>query len=260
MFWLLARGCRRERRFTIDAMFAVAGLTSFWLDPFYNFFRPNLLYSSQWVNVGSWCGHTPFVANKACGEVPEPIIFVGLWYVVGVPAAALLGCFIMTWVQRKFPRVAWTPAKLIGVALLFGVALDVVWEVPLVMGDVWKYVSYPSWSSLPGLPVDDRYPIAPALAGAILFGGMAVVRYFRNDRGQTFVEQGVAHIQSGPRRTAVALLASIGIVQVFALACIAPIMALWPYNEQWPDYPAHILNGMCEQPEPGSYYDTFCPD
>jgi hypothetical protein len=258
MFFLLARGVRRERRFTIDAMFAVAGLTSFWLDPFYNFFRPNLLYSSQWINVGTWCGHVPFVANTDCRYVPEPVVFVGLWYVVGVPAAAMVGSALMSWVQRRFPSVSWTPVKLVAVALGFGVALDMVWEIPLVMANVWKYVSYPSWSALPGLPAADRYPAAPALAGAILFGGMAVVRYFRNDRGQTFIESGVAHIDHGRRRTAMMLLSSIGIVQVFALACITPIMLLWPYNERWPEYPAHILNGMCEQPRPGTYVDRFC--
>jgi hypothetical protein len=132
--------------------------------------------------------------------------------------------------------------------------------VPLVIANVWKYVSYPSWSALPGLPAADRYPVAPALAGAILFGGMTIVRYFRNDRGETFIERGVAHIAAGRRRTGTMLLASIGIVQLFALACITPIMLLWPYSETWPEYPPHILNGMCEQPEPGTYLAKFCPD
>ncbi len=46
------RGCVRDRRLTFDAQLCIAGLLAYWLDPFYNFFVPMNLYSSNFFNVG----------------------------------------------------------------------------------------------------------------------------------------------------------------------------------------------------------------
>ena len=77
--------------FTFDAQLCIAGLLAYWLDPFYNFFVPMNLYSSNFVNVGSWCSYAPFVINKACSGSPEPILVIGSIYLVGFLVCAMLG-------------------------------------------------------------------------------------------------------------------------------------------------------------------------
>jgi hypothetical protein len=113
--------------------------------------------------------------------------------------------------------------------------------------------------SLPGLSSSDRYPASPAIAGLIIFGGATAIRYFRNERGETFIEAGVAEIRGRRRRACLAQLASIGVVQLLAIACIAPIMVPWPYKGPWPAYPPNILNGLCAHPLAGSDLARLCP-
>src|SRR5437870_11712 len=58
----LVRDCRRRRRFlTFDVSICLAGLTMWWADAFSNWFVPNWLPSSNFINTNYVLGHAPFV-------------------------------------------------------------------------------------------------------------------------------------------------------------------------------------------------------
>lgn len=48
---------------TIDAMIVIACAATYWLDPLVVTFQPLFMYSSEWVNVGSWAGQIPGAVN-----------------------------------------------------------------------------------------------------------------------------------------------------------------------------------------------------
>ena len=66
--------CVRQRQVTFDAQFCLAGAFTMWMDPTQNFFMPVHVYSVNFVNLRSWCGHLPGVVNPDCGRKAEPVL------------------------------------------------------------------------------------------------------------------------------------------------------------------------------------------
>lgn len=254
--WVV-RNCIRERRLTFDAQLCIAGGLAFWLDTFYNFLVPTNGYSSNFVNIGNWCGHAPFVVNKACGEMPEPIILIGIVYTFGFLGCALLGCAILNLLARWFPNTSM--ARRLVICAVVGACFDVPLDVMAMKLNLWNMFSYDHlilWDSA------HRFPLTIFISAMFFFGGPVVMRYFKNDRGQTVFERGLDHLKPGVRRT-VSFLSIVGAMQVLlggvVLLTVAP---LGLYAENTPDYPRHIVNDLCDTGYPGAVTGTAygpCP-
>ena len=237
------RGCRTAGRLTFDAMLVIASGLSFWLDPLLNFYQPLDLYSSNWTNVGNWCGHAPFLVNKTCGDLPEPIIFIGLMYTFGFLTAAIVACALARAARRRWPSIS--NGRIIALFALSGVAFNTVMETPILLMHLWYYASFPDSMSI-FLTHNVRLPWAYAIPASVLaFGALGMARFFKDDRGDTVFERGLGHL-GNTRRQLVTLFSVIGFMQVLVFVGIALLWIFGPYASPWRDAPRHVINGICD--------------
>ena len=239
---VVVRACRRERKWTFDAQLLVAGGLAYWLDPAENFFQPIFLYSSQWTNISSWCSQMPFVVNPDCGRLPEPWLFLLPVYSFGALACAIGGGWVLRAVRARRPSLS-TPQAIVLVGI-FGVLFDLALEYPMVLMHLWNYAGFPDVGGIAHGSV--KYPLLVMIAAFVFWGGLASVRNLKNDKGETVFEQGLESIASPKRRKAVSFLALVGFMQLLILT--ADFICMWggPFSAPYRDYPAHVVNGLCD--------------
>jgi hypothetical protein len=242
----VVRRCVRERRFTFDAQLCVAGALAFWLEPvLYNFYVPTILYSSNFINVGNWCSHAPLVINKNCAANPEPL-FIGIMYVVQWVVFGIIGGKVLDRVQRRRPL---SMAKRLAVLAVLAVVIDMTLDWVGPNAHLWNEFAPTSISLFDSA---HRLPLWIPLAAVMYYVPPMIVRYIRNDRGQTIFEQGLDHLR--PRtRGALRFLSLVGFIQV-TVAVTALFMAnMGLYASHTPNYPPSIINNSCNV---GSIHDS----
>src|ERR1700756_1175247 len=126
--WLLVRVVRRcqdQRRLTLDAQLLIGGVAALFWDPFGNFLQPAFFYSSNWLNLNTWTGFAPLVANPDASRMPQPL-FIMLVYPFGLLVFAMMSNTLMRAARRRFPH--WSNAKVLAAgslaAFLGGMALE----------------------------------------------------------------------------------------------------------------------------------------
>jgi hypothetical protein len=244
------RGCLSAGRLTFDAMMCAAGLATFWIDPIDNWVQPLFSYSSNWLNLRDWSGHVPLVINPDAGRMPEPLLFIGLCYLFGFPLFVMLLNTVMRWIQHRWPGL---PVQaFVAATLLCGIVLDLAFEAPMFLLQLWAFPGTPDLGIL--VHSAKKFPLVEfALAGPV-FATIALVRYFKDDRGRTIVERGWDRLR--PRARAIgSTLALIAVFNFMFLAAGFTQMAAGLYSARYKPMPAHLINGMCG---PGTRYGT-CP-
>jgi hypothetical protein len=238
--WVI-RGCVRQRRLTFDAQLCIAGLLAYWLDALYNFWVPTVMYSSNFINVGSWCDSTPFVLNKSCGSVPEPLLILGSIYVVGFLLAAIVGGWIMRALEARRPN--WSLGRRLAVLTVFAGLCGAVIDGAAHKLNLWNsFVSttFTLWEP------EHRYPLAMFISALLFFGGPTLVRHFKDEQGRTVFEQGLDHLKPRARRT-LSFLSLVGFVQLLVfVVCVVVVGPMGLYAKDSSRYPDHIINGTCD--------------
>lgn len=241
---IVVRRCIRERRLTFDAKLCVAGLAAMWTDPTANFVQPLFMYSSNFLNLATWCSHIPLVVNPDCGRMPQPVLFNAMIYMFGLLAFAMIINAGMRAVRRRRPDIS--TAKLLGLTMLAGMLVDVALEVPMYRLRLAAYPGAPDELSLfatEGM----KYPLIESVWAGVIVMGIAAMRFFRDDVGRTVVERGLE--RSSPRRRGgVSLLALIGFVHVLCFAGNGGTAALGFFSDPYHRMPAYIVNDMCDAP------------
>jgi len=241
---IVVRRCLRERRLTFDAMLCIAGALTYWTDPTANFIQPLFMYSSNLVNVRNWCGHMPFVINPDCGRLPEPILMDGIIYTFGLLLFAMVVNAGMRWIRARRPSIS--TGKLIALAMLGGIVVDFLLEIPMYRLHIATYVGAPDGFALWGHS-GHKYPMVEALWAGVIVMGIALVRYSRDDAGRTIVERGLERHR--PRvRTAVSLLALTAIVHILCFVGNGGTVALGFFSSPYKKLPSYIVNDMCDAP------------
>lgn len=249
----VVRQCLQQRRFTFDAMVCVAGVSVIWLDPMANFAQPLFFYSSDWVNLNSWCGDVPFRLNSSCGAVPQPVLFDFFLYPFCMLGIMIVVNAIMRTAKRRWPGI--TPAKLVILAFFCTAGIGLSMQVFAIFFHLWAF---------PNLPIslfgqDIRYPLVDIFGFTGFFTSMAALRFFKDDKGQTLVERGLDYLAPRARQT-VAVLALIGYASTFYVLFSFPDVWGGAYADHFAkDTPAHIVNGVCDTHEiTGTAYGP-CP-
>jgi len=235
------RGCLRQRRLTFDAQLCIAGLLAYWLDPFYNFFVPMNLYSSNFVNVGSWCSYAPFVINKACSGSPEPILVIGTIYLVGFLVCAMLGGWILRMVEARYPSASM--AKRLMAVAVFAIFADLLIDGISSQLNLWSQF-IPAGLNI--ATAARPFPATLPLSASLFFGAPTLARYLRDDRGRTIFERGLDHLRPNARK-ALSFLSLVGYMQLMvAVTILITIAPVGLYANNSPAYPAYIINGQCD--------------
>jgi Spirocyclase AveC-like len=237
----VVRGCLRQRRLTFDAQLCIAGLLAYWLDPFYNFFVPMNLYSSNFVNVGSWCSHAPFVINKACSGSPEPILVIGTIYLVGFLVCAMLGGRVMRAVETRYPGASMAK-KLIALAA-FAIVADLLIDGGSSQLGLWSQF-IPSGLNI--ATAARPFPASLPVSAILFFGAPTLARYLRDDKGRTIFERGLDHLRPRTRKV-LSFLSLVGYMQLMvAVTIVITIAPVGLYANHSPAYPQYIINGQCD--------------
>jgi hypothetical protein len=242
----LVRGCLRARRMTTDTMFCIATASCLWADPLFNFVQPIWFYSSNWVNLNSWCGNMPFVIDKACGRFPQPMIFIGVSYVFGLLVMAMIVNAIMRAARRRWPTIS--SAKLIALTFPVACAIDIVFEGPMYPLRLWEYPGNPNWLSF--FPNSNtKFSFIEIIVAAAFISGFSALRFFRDDRGRTVCERASDPERPGKAGTMLSVLAWIGAMNL-AIVWLGNALAIGvgAYSDPYKPQPAHIVNGVCNFP------------
>jgi hypothetical protein len=119
-------------------------------------------------------------------------------------------------------------------------------EIPILLLGFYAYGG-PRWMSLTFGP-GAQYNMVILFQSAICTTAMIAFYYFRNDKGQRFVERGLDHYP--PRRRK--LITLLGVYTCLQLATwipgTIPVAVLSLYQDGWPKLPAYLVNDLCDAP------------
>jgi hypothetical protein len=249
--WVV-RGCLRERRLTFDAKLCIGGLLTYWCNCLENFVQPLFLYSRNWTNVTDWVQQVPF-HQRAIGPMIDAPVFMIPLYTVGFLLVAMLINIPMRVARRRWPTIS--NARLIALALAAGVVFDMIFETPYYTLHAWAFPGAPHELSL--YSGASRFPFAEYLiVGAIVFGGIASLRFFTDDRGRRVGERGLDRYSPAVRR-AVSLLAITGFTNLMLLAISAIQVVLGAWADPYPQLPLHLNGQLCDPP--GQHATAYGP-
>lgn len=258
VYWFLVRPWRRERRFTLDGMFVLASLLLYWQDPLFNYTQNWAVYNTVFHNWGSWTSNIPGWMSPNGNLFAEPPIFTAPIYVYAVFGGVLVTNAVMRAAKRRWPNLG--TLGMIGVALAFVLVFEIVVEGAFLRLGFWGYPGSISWLTL----FHGHYyqfPIAEIVIWGSTWTGLACLRYFKNDKGQTLAERGIERVAGSPaQKSGLKLLALIGITNTLLFACYSiPIQFFALHADPWPqDFVnrSYMLDGLCG---PGTDYSCSGP-
>jgi len=237
----------RQGRINADGRLFFAGSMIFFWDMCSNYSSTSLLYNSHMVNFGAWSlGAWPGWMSPAGNRLPEPVFVTIPGYTALVTTQALFVCWLMRKVKARFPDIG-ILSTLALLALGCGV-VDTLIEIFLLRTQVYAYPgSMRSISLFAGQTYE--FPLNEGIFfGCCGIGAMAILHYFRDDKGQTFVERGVEKLQVGETsKQWLRGLAVFGYCHVvFFTLYMVPMQYFSLHSDPYPaGYPSYMINGMC---------------
>jgi hypothetical protein len=257
LYFLVVKPWRRDGKLSVDGALTIAFATLWFQDPLSAYSGHWFTYNSWAVNFGSWVNSIPYATGKAApgAMVVEPILIIPGVYVWVFVLTMFLGSWVMRSARNRWPQLSSMKLALICIAVMW--VFDVIFEGVIFMPlGVWEY---------PGGHLNifagtyHQFPLTEVFTAGSLFAAVALLRYFKNDRGETLADRGVESLKVSDRRKSVLrALAMIGAVQtiMFVLYNVpntwtATRSGDWPADLQERSY---LTNGIC-----GEGTDQACP-
>jgi hypothetical protein len=233
IYVFLIRQRRREHRVTQDGMFIVVFLLLYWQDPLVNYSQNWATFNSELINLGSWGPQVPGWIAPRSHLFAEPIVWALPTYLYAVFGIVLLANFVMRSAKARWPELG--KAGLIGTCLAFTFTADFLAEIIFIRFGLYAYPGGISWMTL----WHGHYyqlPLNEVVLMSVVFTGWACLRYFRNDKGQTFAERGADQLQLSARRgPVVRFLALSGAANVIMLGLfMIPMQWFALHASPWP--------------------------
>ena len=258
LYFFLIRPWRRAGALTLDGMFVIAFLLTYWQDPMMNSLVPYALYNSRLPNWGSWAGNIPWWHYPNGRQVTEPILWDLPVYIYALFGVVVLGGGLMRKCKERWPQLS--KVQLVGICFVFMALADLLIEPFWIRTGIFVFngVFTPSWLTL----FDGRWYQFP-LSEPVMLGAwwtlLASLRYFKNDLGETIVERGALGDPRIPprQRTWLRLFAVIAAANLCLLCYTVPAAVLGLYIRSWPEdvyTRSYFTNSLCG---PGTSY--ACP-
>jgi hypothetical protein len=237
----VARGCRRQRRLTLEGKVLIAWWAVMWMDPSANFLRPQYFFNSYYLNIGSWAPHIPGWISRGGGDLAfAPLINVSS-YTASV-LAAVAGVKLMAWMRSRRPRTG-----AVGLVLITWLVLS---ALVFITEDVLIHARWLAWNGIPGVTLWAHTRLAIPLTEVLGWGipqtAMAALMFFTRDRGEVAVERGIDRVRAtGWRRTLLSTLAVIGFATAAQGVYAAISAPVGLYVGSQPSLPSYMRNGVC---------------
>jgi hypothetical protein len=254
----VVRQCLRERKLTFDAAVVIGWGLASWQDPLINWIRPAFFYNSYFFDMGGWIDQAPGWSSPRGGWLPEDIIGTAgigyLWFLL----VMMIACRLMSAARRRWPDLG--VAGMFFIAFLFVGSFDFVVEVTCVHIGLWGYPgAVQNLSIFPGTA--DQFPIYETLAWGSVWAACSVLRFYRDDRGNSVVERGIQDLPLGEKGRGVvrSLAVTAGINVIFAIYNVVMIWTTLLPGIHAPDYPSYLRDGLCGAGTPYHCIDSNQP-
>jgi len=186
-------GIRTRSTIILTSRLPITGISSTW--------RPGAILSPD--------------GSQHVAKFAEPLLFMGSFFMWAFFAISVIGC----WLLRKFET--WLPdLHMIGRFLIVFVLvalIDFAMESLFTHTGIFAYVAvYQQLSLWAGTAA--QFPLYESTGIAAVATGLTILRYFRDDQGQSFVEKGVQKLAVPvPARRFLSFLALVGAIQLIVL-------------------------------------------
>ena len=255
LWHFLIKPWKRERRITVDGMFAITFVLIYWMDPLGDLVMPQFTYNAWLWNRGSWLSEAGSLMPHA-GRIPEPVFLTGplyLWCVFGVVVGANV---LMRKAKARWPQLG-TFGMVAGTIGCF-IVWDLFWELTFIRIGYWTYPTTPHWLTVFGGNWY-RIHLTEPMAWGTCWAAFALLRYFKDDKGRTIAERGVDQVRTSSRnQSLLRFLAIYGTCNIFFLLFyIIPTNAVALHGDTWPKDTlkrSYFTNGLC-----GDRTDYACP-
>lgn len=193
--------------------------------------KPWGTYNTYLVQWGSWVEHLPGWMSPRGNQFAEPLLVMVPVYVWGVFGFTIIGCKVMRAAKRRWPAMG--TAGMIAICYVFFMIVD------LVLEGLWMRTgirAYPGGGPL-SLFEGSRYqfPIKEMFLWGGTWAAFTCLRYFRNNKGETFAERGAGQLKNGPKRKlALQFLALYGAINfLYFFAYNLPINIVNMHDSTW---------------------------
>lgn len=246
--WVL-RGCLQTRSFTFDAKLWIALVLQIWLDPVPNFLRPQVFFNGYYVNRGSWVEHIPGWISPNGANLPNALLLEVPLFGMLI-AGVWIACWLMAKTKAKWPEVNTLGLLLVSLASLFVFTFVLEWVLCIKTGWLSWNGAIPSVTLWAG--TKEQMPLTECLIVGAWLTMNAALRYYKDDKGVSFVEKGLdrIHVKKGIKQT-LSLFAIIGFGQLSFMLYNVFTIPLALYIGPTPQgYPSYMTNQMCGQGTP----------
>jgi hypothetical protein len=257
IYWFIVRPWRRQGRVGVDGILVFAFCSVVFQDPLSSYGGHWFAYNTWMWNRGSWVNSVPgWNSYGAPGAMlSEPVLFTWAAYIYIFVITMVIGSAFMRMMRRRFPRIGNVSliASCYALMILFDIVLEGIIWMPL---GIFHYGGG-HWSLFPNHYF--KWPLHEGLSIGLVFTGVACLRFFVNDRGQSSVEGGIDQIPgSTGKKFVIRALAMTFVVQTMMFIgynvtnyFVGTHPAEWPKSVQEKSY---FTSGLC-----GQGTDRACP-
>ena len=249
-YWkYLIKPWREAGHITWDGIFLLACATIWFQDPIDNYFNFTFAYNAHFFNMQSWAIYIPGWESPRQEHFAEPVFFMGAMFMWLFFGAAIFGCLFLNNAKRWWPNMG-MPTQFFLLFLCF-FAADLIAEVFLVRTTLFGYPgTYHALSLWAGTPY--QFPLYEPTGIASVCIAMTAIRYYRDDKGQSFMEKGLDRLNLKRRTkgllTFLSLLAGIHIFTWITFFLPYTWFAL--KADSFPEMPSYLLMEICGEGTP----------
>ena len=240
---------------SFDGLFFLGGWMLFMQEPWINWISPQFLYSTVFINFGSWCGYLPGWSSPNPEKMPVALLAWGSAYIWLVAFPAWAGSRFMGRLQARYPQLG--PLQLVCAAFCAFVVFDLILENSILRAELFSYGStVPELTMFAG--TKHQFPVYEVLSWCGTYTGLAALHYFRDDKGRSLFERGIDRLSLPARlKTFARFLAIMGGCQLVMLVTYNIPYQFWALHSGplLPAFEEYRTAGICG---PKTAYD--CPD
>jgi hypothetical protein len=246
---LLIKPWIRDGRMPWDGMLMLALFTMWVQDPMCNYFNFTFMYNADFINRGSWSSFLPGWQSPRGSNLPEPLFLMGGIYLWWTTINVIAFCWSLKKLRAWLPRLS-TLAH-IPIAFISIVILDALLEIPATRFGLFAYPGAPHSLTLWA----GRYYQFPIYENVFMnfnYLSIGLLRYYRDDRGESVAERGVSSLRiPQTAKTWVRFFALAGFCNISYF-----IVYFLPYNwmamqaDTFPPYPSYMRYEICGKGTP----------